>query len=106
MGRKQPPELKGGLCECGHSWWEHHWNSKYTAADMCMTCCCSLFSKAGGSCYWLVRLYYDLEYPHTHNAIPAIESWIGDEIRYERQQRTRAKVQREPSGNPADEAGE
>jgi len=72
-----------GLCECGHSWWKHHWDIHHGCADRCMDCQCKTYSKMGTSCYWLVRLYYNLEHPHTHKAIPNMRSWIGDEIRYE-----------------------
>jgi len=77
-------------CECGHSWWEHHWSAEYDAADGCMECRCMLYSQAGSSCYWLVELYYEMEYPNSHQAMPCIESWIGEEIRYERA-RTKGK---------------
>ena len=72
------------ICECGHSWWEHHWNAEYNAADGCMNCLCMMYSQVGTSSYWIVKLFYDMMYPERNTTTPCIESWIGDEVRDER----------------------
>ena len=77
-----------GTCECGHSWWEHHWSMKHTSAAMCMNCVCQLYSERGSSCFWMVKLYYKfitIFQPNDYLAKKQIELWIGDEVRHERE---------------------
>lgn len=72
------------ICECGHSLLEHHWSAKHDASDSCMNCGCPMYSLVGTSSYWIVKLYYEMQYPERTGTMPCVESWIGHEVRDER----------------------
>jgi len=85
------------ICECGHSWWDHHWDSTYEIANDCMTCMCQTYSETGTSCYWVVELLYEMEKELGYRSDQHITTWIGDDIRYEREKRKKSSVVRRSS---------
>lgn len=40
-----------------------------------------MYSKVGSSCYWIVNVYYEIEYQMTSFKIQNRLTWIGDEKR-------------------------
>lgn len=79
--------IQNKVCECGHGWFNHHWDNIDNQPESCFNCKCSTYSEKGKNSFWIVKMYYDMEHPHTHKALRDIRTWIGEDIRDERRKK-------------------